>query len=138
MDIQLLSENAKVPTCGTPGSAGYDLYCAAECVIPPGTNKLVSTGVAIMLPENTVGKIFPRSSLAYKKQVTVDAGVIDSDYRGEIKVLLHNYSNSPFKVEVHDRVAQLVVLKIEKHEFNIVEKLGETQRGAGGFGSTGV
>jgi len=99
---------------------------------------LVSTGIALGIPEGNYGRIAPRSGLSYKNGIDIGAGVIDSDYTGEIKVLLINISNEPFEVEVGDRIAQIIIGKYLVTEIEEVEKLDESERGDAGFGSTGV
>jgi dUTP pyrophosphatase len=134
-----LEEDAAFPSYGTAGAAGADLYAAEDQIIPPGEARLIRTGVVIELPEGYAGFIQPRSGLALKYQVTVlnTPGLIDSDYRGELKVLVINHGHDPFEVNVRDRIAQLVVQSVERCHF-VIKDLGGTERGVGGFGSTGV
>lgn len=142
VNIKKLNENAKLPTYGTVYSAGCDLYaCMDEDVsINPGETKLIKTGLSMEIPENYAGLIYARSSLATKKGLAPanKVGVIDSDYRGEIMVALHNHSNEVQTIDKNERIAQLVVTPFLKVEFNEVEDLNDTVRGAGGFGSTGT
>ena len=142
--IKKLSEKATIPTYGTPYAAGADLYaCLDEAVaINPGETKMVGTGVAMEIPEGYVGLVFARSGLACKKGLAPanKVGVIDSDYRGEIKVALHNHNGSgdALVVENNERIAQISIVPYLKAEFEEVENLEETDRGEKGFGSTGV
>ena len=142
--IKKLSEKATIPTYGTPYAAGADLYaCLDEAVaINPGETKMVGTGVAMEIPDGYVGLVFARSGLACKKGLAPanKVGVIDSDYRGEIKVALHNHNGSgdALVVENNERIAQISIVPYLKAEFEEVENLEETDRGEKGFGSTGV
>jgi len=137
LEIQLLLPEAKVPTKGSAGAAGWDLYAAEDAVIECVDYKTVETGVAIALPEGHVGLIWPRSGLAAKHGVDTLAGVIDSDYRGGIGVVLVNHGWSPFKVETGMRIAQLLVQRVEGDALMAVPELSGTQRDVRGFGSTG-
>jgi dUTP pyrophosphatase len=134
-------EGLPLPAYATTGSAGVDL-CAAvdvELVIEPGMRALVPTGFAIALPGGFEGQVRPRSGLALRHGVTVPnaPGTIDSDYRGEVKVILMNLGAEAFSVARGDRVAQLIVAPVEHVEFEEVEQLDDTDRGSGGFGHTG-
>lgn len=130
---------AKLPIRATPGSAGYDLAASDDKTIPPGGRDLVATGISIKVPEGTYGRIAPRSGLAVRNGIQVGAGVIDSDYTGEIKVVLFNSDpNNSFVIKAGDRIAQLVLEKIECPEVEEVSDLNNTYRGDGGFGSTGT
>jgi dUTP pyrophosphatase len=135
--VKTLSENATLPVRATPGAAGYDLASAEYVNIPPRGHKLIKTDLAIAVPENTYGRIAPRSGLAYKYALDVLAGVIDADYRGNVGVILFNHSDQIFMVQKGDRIAQLILEKIETPEITQVENLPESVRGQGGFGSTG-
>ena len=139
MKVAKLATAAFVPTRGTEGSAGLDLYSIESIKIEPGQRALVATGIAVAIPDGCVGHLNSRSGLAAKHGIFVlnAPGIIDSDYRGEIKVILYNSSLEPFNVEVGMRIGQLVVLEYKKLEPELVESLSETVRGAGGFGSTG-
>ncbi|KAJ9245901.1 hypothetical protein DTO169E5_25 [Paecilomyces variotii] len=136
--VKKLSEAGRAPTRGSAFAAGYDLYAAKETVIPSKGKALVSTDIAIAVPEGTYGRIAPRSGLAAKNFIDTGAGVIDADYRGEVKVLLFNFSDVDFTVKEGDRIAQLIIERIYTPEVAVVEQLEESVRGAGGFGSTGV
>ena len=139
--IKKLNENATVPTYGTEYSAGADLYNLDERVeIAPHTTVLIHTGIAVEIPEGYAGLIYARSGLASKRGLAPanKVGVVDSDYRGEIKVALHNHSLITHTVSKGERIAQMVVAPYIKCDFIEVESLEETVRGEGGFGSTGA
>lgn len=137
LQVELLSENAKAPTKGSAFAAGHDLYSAADTVILARGRALVPTDIKISVPAGTYGRVAPRSGLAYKHGIDTLAGVIDADYRGPVGVILANLSDGDFEIKKHDRIAQLVIEKIVMAEVAVVEKLEDTVRGAGGFGSTG-
>jgi dUTP pyrophosphatase len=140
--IKRLDPDLPLPKYAKPGDAGCDLIAAEQITLEPGGGRaLISTGIAIALPEGYAAFIQPRSGLAFKHGVTClnTPGLIDSGYRGELKVLLVNTDpNVPFEVNRGERIAQLVIQKVEQAEFTEVDDLSETERGAGGFGSTGV
>lgn len=129
---------ATLPVRGSPGAVGYDLVATSGCVILPGNRGIVPTGLSIELPPGTYGRVAPRSGLAVKSGLDVGAGVIDPDYRGEIKVVLFNFGSEPFMVKPGYRVAQLVIERCETPDVVEVQSLSDTERGEGGFGSTGV
>lgn len=137
-----INPNAYIPTYGSSYAAGCDLSaCIDQAIsIPPHTTIKVPTGLAIELPENTVGLIYARSGMATKRHLAPanKVGVIDADYRGEIIVALHNHSEEAQTIEVGERIAQLVVAPFYHVEFEEVDELSETVRGEGGFGSTGT
>ncbi|KAF8224804.1 dUTP diphosphatase [Tricholoma matsutake] len=135
--VKRLSEKAKLPTRGSPLSAGYDLYSAERKLIPAHGKALVDTQISIAVPAGTYGRVAPRSGLASKFMIDTGAGVIDADYRGVVFVLLFNLSDKDFQVEEGDRIAQLIIERIYTPELLEVNDLDETIRGAGGFGSTG-
>jgi dUTP pyrophosphatase len=134
-------EGLPLPTLATPGAAGADLRAAVEveCVIEPGARMLVPTGFAIALPPGYEAQVRPRSGLALDHGITIPnaPGTIDCDYRGEIKVILHNQGQAPFRVSRGDRIAQLVVAPVVRVAYHEVDALDATERGAGGFGHTG-
>ncbi|KAI1334761.1 deoxyuridine 5'-triphosphate nucleotidohydrolase [Xylariaceae sp. FL0016] len=136
--IKKLSDKAKLPTRGSAFAAGYDIYAAKETVIPARGKALVDTDIAIAVPAGTYGRIAPRSGLASKHFIDTGAGVIDADYRGQVKVLLFNHADTDFSVAEGDRVAQLVIERIYTPEVREVAELDASVRGAGGFGSTGT
>lgn len=141
VNIKKLNDKAVIPTYGTEFAAGADLYaCMDEAItIAPGETHFVKTGLAMEVPVGYAGLIYARSGLACKKGLAPanKVGVIDSDYRGEIMVALHNHSNVEVTVESGERIAQLVITPYIVAAFNQVEELEETVRGEGGFGSTG-
>ena len=130
-----------LPQYATPASAGLDLRAniSETIILQPMERKLIPTGIFMELPVGFEAQVRPRSGMALKKGITVlnTPGTIDADYRGEIKVILVNLSNEPFTVNPGERIAQLVVARYEKVEWDEVEVLDETERGTGGFGSTG-
>ena len=138
--IKLLSLDAKLPCYATPGAAGADLYAAEERVIPGWGHALVRTGLAMEIPPGWEVQVRPRSGLALKNMVGVlnAPGTIDSDYRGEVGVILINHSDTAFLVKAGDRIAQMVVAQAPQAVFAFADGLSATERGAGGFGSTGV
>ena len=137
-----LTPNAIVPTYGTEFSAGAALYTrmTAPVIINAGTTEFIKTGIAMEIPEGLVGLVYARSGMACKKGLAPanKVGVIDSDYRGELMVALHNHSQSPVTVEPGDRIPQLVLTPYITAEFVEAEELSDTVRGDGGFGSTGT
>ena len=139
LGIKKLCFDAIIPTRGSDRSVGYDLYSVADTTVPcQAGNALVATGLAITLPPGCYGRVAPRSGLAVKHCIQVGAGVIDPDYTGEVKVVLFNHGDKDFEVKKGDRIAQLVLERCETppiEEINIVE---DTERGSGGFGSTGI
>lgn len=132
-------EGLPLPAYATSGAAGMDVVSAEDVVIAPGARHPVATGLALAIPEGFEIQVRPRSGLALKHGITVPntPGTIDSDYRGELKVLLINHGQEPFAIARGDRVAQLVLAPVVQASWDEVDELGETQRGAGGFGSTG-
>jgi len=141
VNIKKLNEKAIIPTYGTEYAAGADLYaCMDEAVtIAPGETYFTKTGIAMEIPTGYVGLVYARSGLACKKGLAPanKVGVIDSDYRGEIMVALHNHSNLPVTVESGERIAQIVLAPYITAAFHEVDELEDTARGEGGFGSTG-
>lgn len=139
--IKRLNKNAIIPTRATSGSAGLDLYACLDKdeTILPGCTKLIKTGIAISIEKDFVAYVYARSGLAVKKGITLAncVGVIDSDYRGEICVALHNISKEPYEIKNGERIAQLVIQKVEYPNIVETDNLDETKRGEGGFGSTG-
>lgn len=142
MEIKIVNKSKHaLPEYATSASAGLDLRANIDASITINSLErvLVKTGLFIELPIGYEAQVRPRSGLAFKNGVTVlnTPGTIDADYRGEIGVILVNLSNTPFVIEDGERVAQLVIAKHEQAEWSLVEELAETERGAGGFGSTG-
>jgi dUTP pyrophosphatase len=140
LKIKKLKNEAQIPSYQTKEAAGFDLHSIEDAVLKPGERKLIGTGLAFEIEYGYEVQIRPRSGLAYKHGITVlnTPGTIDSDYRGEIKVLLINHSNDAFEIKKGDRIAQAVVAPVIQAEIVEVEELSETKRGEGGFGSTGV
>jgi dUTP pyrophosphatase len=139
--IKKLDEGAVLPTYGTEYSAGADLYLlGGEAVtLAPHETKLLKTGISVEIPEGYCGLIFARSGLASKRGLAPanKVGVIDADYRGEVMVALHNHSEKEAVVEGGERIAQLAIVPFLKAEFELADELSSTERGEGGFGSTG-
>lgn len=134
--VKKLDADAKIPSRATEGSAGYDISSAEDVTIAAKSRAGVSTGISIRVPKNTYGRIAPRSGLAVKHGIDVLAGVVDFDYTGEVKVILYNTSDEDYFVKKGDRIAQLILERIETPEVEAVLELSETSR-TGGFGSTG-
>ena len=143
MKVKIVKKNPfKLPEYETKGSAGVDLQAFIEesIVLKPMDRKLVPTGLFIELPEGYEAQVRARSGLAIKHGISLVNGIgtIDSDYRGEIKVILINLGNEDFTINSGDRIAQMVFIKHEQVEFELTEELQDTKRGAGGFGHTGI
>ena len=140
LEIKKLDERAIIPTYGTVDSAGADLYAILdeEITINPGETKVISTGLYMAIPKGYVGLIYARSSLGTKKGLAPanKVGVIDADYRGEVKVVLYNQSKEEQIISPNERIAQIVITPYMQVDFTVVEELSETERGTGGFGST--
>ncbi|AXA52089.1 dUTP pyrophosphatase [Malassezia restricta] len=128
---------AKLPVRGSAQAAGYDLFACEDAVIPKGGRAVVQTGIHVALPEGHYGRVAPRSGLAVKHGIDVGAGVVDSDYRGLLGVVLFNFGSDDFQFRAGDRIAQLVIEKISTPDVEEVDSLDDTTRGSGGFGSTG-
>lgn len=145
--IKLLTKTAQIPTRGSAGAAGFDLYSDEDCILQPGSIKLISTGIALQMPESQeqdisyYARVAPRSGLAVKQGIDVLAGVIDQDYTGEVKVCLINNQESVngkyVEIKKGDRIAQLIFTPIIIPEFKETEVIESTDRGSAGFGSTG-
>ena len=132
-------EGLPLPAYATPEAAGMDVVAAEDLDLAPGARHAVATGFKVAIPDGFEIQVRPRSGLAYKYGVTVPntPGTIDSDYRGELKILMINHGSDPFPVRRGERIAQLVPAAVTKADFDEVEELDATTRGAGGFGSTG-
>ena len=141
MRVKKLDNNAIIPTYGTAQAAGADLYACLQMpiTIQPGETAWVGTGIALEVPKGCAGLVYARSGLACKRGLAPanKVGVVDSDYRGEIKVVLYNHSNEPQTIEHGERIAQFVVTPVLTPMYQEVDELDETERGVGGFGSTG-
>jgi dUTP pyrophosphatase len=136
--IQLNDENAKLPRVGSKYAAGYDLYSCDEGIIKSNTMGKINIGISLIIPYDHYGRIAPRSGLTLNYSLNVGAGVIDSDYRGNISVILFNHGNKDFKYNIGDRVSQLIIEKISHCDIVNVTEIDDTDRGDGGFGSTGI
>jgi len=135
-----LHREARAPAQAHPGDAGYDLFAAESAVLRPGERASVGTGIVVAIPDGCAGLVLPRSGLAARHGITLPnaPGLIDSGYRGELRVLLLNTDPAePFEVSAGDRIAQLVLVRLEPAPLEELEALEETARGLGGFGSTG-
>ncbi|MCI6021157.1 MAG: dUTP diphosphatase [[Bacteroides] pectinophilus] len=139
--IKKLHPDAVIPTYGTPFAAGADLYACMDSsvTIGPGQTQFIHTGLAVEIPVGFAGLVYARSGLACKKGIAPanKVGVIDADYRGEIMVALHNHSSEAVTIESKERIAQLVITPFLTAQFEETDELGDTERGEGGFGSTG-
>lgn len=146
MDLELvyrvsrIHEKAVLPKRGSPGAAGYDLEACEAKTIQPGEWGAIDTGIVLEFPCDVYARVAPRSGLAFKRGIQVGAGVVDSDYRDSVKVILFNHGKEPFQVRPGDRIAQLIFEKVALPTLQETsyEELTATQRGTGGFGSTGV
>jgi len=136
--IKKINYKAQIPTYGSKGAAGFDFYSTETSVIQPGETQLIRTGIAMEIPEGYELQVRPRSGMSLKTKIRVanSPGTIDSDYRGEIGIILENIGKTIEKVEIGDRIAQGVLNKIEQAIF-LEEELTNTERGEGGYGSTG-
>ena len=141
IQIKRLNSEVKIPSYKTQGSSGMDLmaFLKDPVTINPKSSELISTGISVAIPEDTEIQIRPRSGLAAKSNISVlnTPGTIDSDYRGELKIILYNHGADDFVVNNGDRIAQMVLMPVLKASFEEVENLPNTIRGTGGFGSTG-
>jgi dUTP pyrophosphatase len=133
----LVDANGSLPEYASAGAAGADLRASAAVEIVPGGRAAVPTGVRLQIPPGHVGLVWPRSGLAVRHGIDTLAGVIDSDYRGEVRVVLVNHGDAPFCIVPGDRVAQLLVQRVERAAFTAAAGIDDTDRGGGGFGSTG-
>lgn len=134
--VKLNYKDALPPTRGSELAAGYDLYSYESAIIKSNEIKLIDTGISIKVPETTYGRIAPRSSVS-KKGILINAGVIDRDYRGPVKIMVHNLSNFNYVIHKNDRIAQLILERIFTPPITVVTSLDNTTRGKNGFGSTG-
>jgi dUTP pyrophosphatase len=139
LKVKKLAPEAIIPTKANKTDAGYDLYALEDVEIPAVNHKLIKTGISMAIPAGYVGLIWPRSGLAYKNGLDVFAGVIDAGYRGDVGVILYNSRvTDHYQVKKGDRIAQIVFQKIKGFNLIEVDDLDESQRGEGGFGSSGV
>jgi dUTP pyrophosphatase len=138
--VKKLNELARIPKYQSSGAAGFDFHSTEDLVIMPGETKLVGTGLSFELEEDVELQVRPRSGLSAKTGVRVAnaPGTVDSDFSGEVKIILHNTGTTPFTVSVGDRIAQGVICPVFRAEFEQVDELSVTARGSSGFGSTGI
>lgn len=139
--IRLLDPEMPLPEYAHPGDAGFDLRSTIDCTISPGERKIVPTGISVAIPDGYVGLVHPRSGLAAKHGISMvnTPGTIDAGYRGELQVIVINHDLvEPFSISRFDRIAQLVVQKVERVDFEVHDELPSTMRGSDGFGSSGV
>ena len=139
--VKILRNGAKLPTYGSPEAAGADLYACLESAVTirPGETAFIPTGIAMEVPKNCAGLVYARSGLACKQGLAPanKVGVVDSDYRGEITVVLHNHGSVAQTVETGQRIAQMVITPVLTPPYEEAQELSDTNRGQGGFGSTG-
>jgi dUTP diphosphatase len=136
-DTVFVSGSGALPEYGSAAAAGADLRAREGANLAPGARAAIATGVHVQIPPGHVGLVWPRSGLAMRHGIDTLAGVVDSDYRGEVRVVLVNHGQEPFRIEPGDRIAQILVQRVERVTFARAESLDETSRGEGGFGSTG-
>jgi dUTP pyrophosphatase len=135
--LEVNAQGTLLPEYSSLGAAGADLYANEALTLGPGERAAVATGLRIEIPPGHAGLVWPRSGLAVRHGIDTLAGVIDSDYRGEVRVVLVNHGREPVRIEPGDRIAQLVVQKVERVAFTSARELAGSMRGVGGFGSTG-
>ena len=133
----LVGAGGSLPEYASAGAAGADLRASEAVDIAPGARAAVPTGLRLQIPPGHVGLVWPRSGLAVRHGIDTLAGVVDSDYRGEVRVVLVNHGDQPFHIAAGDRVAQLLVQRVERAAFTATTGIDDTDRGGGGFGSTG-
>jgi len=138
LKVKLLSDLGRVPQRGSEGAVGYDLFSAEEKIIAPRARVMIHTDIVIELPPNCYGRIAPRSGLAWNHGIDVGGGVIDPDYRGNVKVILFNHSNVEYRVNIGDRIAQLILEQVVVVPVEVTSSLTNTVRGDQGIGSTGI
>jgi dUTP pyrophosphatase len=132
-----VGEGGSLPEYSSTGAAGADLRASEAVEIAPGDRAAVPTGVRLQIPPGHVGLVWPRSGLAVRHGIDTLAGVIDSDYRGEVRVVLVNHGEAPFRIAPGDRIAQILLQRVERAAFVVASAIDDTHRGDGGFGSTG-
>src|SRR3989338_8823021 len=136
--IKKISATAIIPQYAHPHDAGMDLYASETIIIAPQERQLIPTGLALAIPSGYVGLIWDKSGIAANHGLKTMAGVIDSGYRGEIKILIHNLSSRPYTVQSGTKIAQMLIQPVVQNEIIEVKELDDTSRGVGGFGSTGA
>lgn len=137
LKIQILHRAAVVPTYAHAGDAGFDLYTPESATVRPGDAAQIATGIALELPEGYVGLIWDKSGLSHKHGLKTLGGVVDSGYRGEVKVGMINLGKTSYTFAAGDKVAQMLIQKVERADIEVVDTLSDTARADGGFGSTG-
>jgi dUTP pyrophosphatase len=137
IDCKLLSGTAQLPKYGRDGDAGLDLYANQNAVLDPNSRQLIKTGIVMAIPKGCVGLIWDRGGMAAKNGITTMAGVVDSNYRGEVGVVLLNTTSEPYVITAGDRIAQMLIQPVVNAVLEQVEELDETNRGAGAYGSSG-
>ncbi|HEX4948193.1 MAG TPA: dUTP diphosphatase [Blastocatellia bacterium] len=135
--VKKLADGARLPFRAAPHDAGADLFCLEAFTLAPGERKLIQTGLALEIPPGYYGRVAPRSGLAVKQGIDTMAGVVDAGYRGHLQVLLINLSSEVVSLEAGARIAQLIIERIAVCDFEWADELSDTERGAGGFGSSG-
>lgn len=138
VQVRLIDVLAQVPTKANNNDAGFDLYSTVDVIIEPKQRKTVNTGIALQMPDNLAGLIWPRSGLSVKQGIDVLAGVVDSGYMGEVMVCLYNTSDNDVVIRTGDRIAQMIFQEVPHVIMMVHESLGSSQRGSNGFGSTGT
>lgn len=138
VEFQKISENAIVPCYGHPGDAGLDIFSAEDIILTAGERKRIGTGIKMELPKGYAGLIWDKSGMAFNDGIKTMGGVIDSGYRGEILIVLVNLGKNSYEIKKGQKIAQLLIQKIEEVKIKITDIVGETSRGEGGFGSTGL
>lgn len=138
--VKILHKDAQVPATANDGDVAFDLYAIEECDLQPGERRAIRTGIAVEIPRGYEGQVRPRSGLAIKHGITVlnAPGTIDSGYRGEVRTIMVNHGTEPFKVEKGMRIGQLAIRAVPRVEMERTDELSDSERGKGGFGSTGV
>ncbi len=136
--VKKLTESARLPSYANPRDAGMDFYASETITLQPGERRLVPTGIAMAIPQGFVGLLWDKSGVATKFGIKTMAGVIDAGYRGEVKILVHNLSGVEYTFEQGMKVAQMLIQPVEQREIVESEELGDTERGEGAFGSTGL
>jgi len=137
LEVKKLDDRASIPTKVNATDAGYDLYALEGAILEKHTHQLIKTGISFAIPEGYVGLIWPRSGMAYKYGIDVFAGVIDSSYRGDVGVILYNSQYNNYRIKEGDRIAQIVFQRVHDFDLHLVDDLSDTNRGSGGFGSSG-
>jgi len=137
INIKRINPDAKIPTYAHPGDAGMDMYSSEEKTINPQEQVFIKTGIVMEIPEGYVGLVWDKSGLSTKHGLKTIAGVIDAGYRGEISIAMANVGSDPYTFKKGEKIAQMLIQKVEQAQFNEISELSETSRGTGGFGSTG-